>query len=72
MGMDFNVNVKVKTSGADVVDKLERQINSLKNQKVNLQVNLAGDGANLIKTLSSQMAQMNAIASKTGQNIGKA
>ena len=72
MGMDFNVNVKVKTSGADVVDRLENQINSLKHETINLKVNLAGDGANLIKTLSSQMAQMNAIASKTGQNIGKA
>ena len=36
MGIDFDVNVSVKTTGKEQVDALERQIESLKSQTVNI------------------------------------
>ena len=34
MGMDFDVNVKVRTTGAEKIDALEKQINSLKTESI--------------------------------------
>lgn len=46
MSMDFNVNVKVRTTGADKVDELEKKINSLKTQGINLKVNIDSSSIN--------------------------
>ena len=46
MPMDFNVNVKVRTTGADKVDELEKKINSLKTQGINLKVNIDSSSIN--------------------------
>lgn len=52
--------------------KIEAQLNALKsNQKIKLDVELSGDGANLTKILNNQMSSMSTTASKAGQNIGK-
>lgn len=40
MGMDFNVNVNVKTNGAEKIDALEKQINSLKTESIKLKVDV--------------------------------
>ena len=40
MGMDFDVNVKVRTPGADKVDELEKKINSLKTESIKVKVDV--------------------------------
>ena len=40
MGMDFDVNVKVRTTGAEKIDALEKQINSLKTEPINVKVDV--------------------------------
>lgn len=40
MSMDFNVNVNVKTNGAEKIDALEKQINSLKTESIKLKVDV--------------------------------
>lgn len=42
MGMDFLVGVKVKTTGADAVDKLEKQLEKIKSTKITVDVNTVG------------------------------
>lgn len=42
MGMDFQVNVNVKTNGKEAVDSLERQIQKLQGETVNVKINLDG------------------------------
>ena len=46
MGMDFNVNVDVKTTGKEQIDALERQLNALKSETVKINVDI--DSKNLI------------------------
>ena len=42
MGVDFQVNVNVKTNGKEAVDALERQLAKLQNESVNIKVNTNG------------------------------
>lgn len=42
MGMDFDVNVSVKTTGKDVIDNLEKQLDKIKNNSVELKIDLGG------------------------------
>lgn len=42
MGVDFQVNVNVKTNGKEAVDALERQLTKLQNESVNIKVNTNG------------------------------
>ena len=42
MGVDFQVNVNVKTNGKAAVDALERQLTKLQNESVNIKVNTNG------------------------------
>lgn len=45
MGMDFNVNVDVKTTGKEQIDALEKQLNELKSETVKINVEI--DNKNL-------------------------
>lgn len=40
MPMDFDVNVKVRTTGAEKIDALEKQINSLKTESIKVKVDV--------------------------------
>ena len=40
MGMDFNVNVDVKTTGKEQIDALEKQLNELKSETVKINVEI--------------------------------
>lgn len=42
MGMDFDVNVSVKTTGKEIIDNLEKQLDKIKNNSVELKVDLGG------------------------------
>lgn len=42
MGVDFQVNVNVKTNGKEAVDALERQLAKLQNESLNIKVNTNG------------------------------
>lgn len=54
MGIDFDVNVSVKTTGKEQVDALERQINQLKNNPIKIQTVFTDiNGNNLSKQFSS-------------------
>ena len=66
MGMDFNVDVNVKTNGKEAIDALERQLNKLKSETVKVDVQLAGDGADFAKYFSSIQKQ----AQSAGKGIG--
>ena len=68
MGMDFNVNVNVKTNGAEKIDVLEKQINSLKTQGINLKVNIDSSSINT-SNLGKQLQDSYRTA---GTNVGKA
>lgn len=61
MGVDFQVNVNVKTNGKEAVDALERQIDKLKNETIKVKMDVDGD-SNLrkqIKTLEKQKIKLN-------------
>lgn len=61
MGVDFQVNVDVKTNGKEAVDALERQIDKLKNETIKVKMDVDGD-SNLhkqIKTLEKQKIKLN-------------
>lgn len=61
MGVDFQVNVNVKTNGKEAVDALERQIVKLKNETIKVKMDVDGD-SNLrkqIKTLEKQKIKLN-------------
>ena len=68
MSMDFNVNVNVKTNGAEKIDALEKQINSLKTQPINLKVNVDSKSLNVTR-LGTQLRSSFANA---GTSAGKA
>ena len=51
--------------------KVESQLNALKNQTINLNVELSGDGAKLTRLFDSQMSSMTSSATKAGQAVGK-
>lgn len=68
MGMDFNVNVNVKTNGAEKIDALEAKIKSLKTQPINLKVNVDSKSLN-VTNLGSQLQSSFASA---GTSAGKA
>lgn len=59
MGMDFNVNVDIKTTGKEQIDALEKQINALKSETVKINVELDKNGLNNknldIKNVSKQL-----------------
>ena len=57
MGMDFNVDVNVKTNGKEAIDALERQLNKLKSETVKINVQATGDGADFAKYFSSIQKQ---------------
>ena len=67
MGMDFNVNVNVKTNGAEKIDALEAKIKSLKTQPINLKVNVDSKSLN-VTNLGSQLQSS---FSSAGTNAGK-
>ena len=66
MGMDFNVDVNVKTNGKEAIDALERQLNKLKSETVKINVQATGDGADFAKYFSSIQKQ----AQSAGKGIG--
>lgn len=71
MGMDFNVDVNVKTNGKDEVDALERQIQKLQNTKINLNVTLGGNGVDLSKLFSGIEKQAEAAGRSIGNSFQK-
>lgn len=68
MPMDFDVNVKVRTTGAEKIDALEAKIKSLKTQPINLKVNVDSKSLN-VTNLGSQLQSSFANA---GTSAGKA
>lgn len=68
MPMDFDVNVKVRTTGAEKIDELEAKIRSLKTQPINLKVNVDPKSLN-VTNLGSQLQSSFASA---GTSAGKA
>lgn len=65
--MDFNVDVKVRTSGKEEIDVLERQIEALKNETV--KINIDVDDKNL--NLKNLQNSINKTALSSGQSYGK-
>lgn len=55
MAMDFNVNVNVKTNGADKIDTLESKINSLKKESIKLKVDVDKTSLSKIKLNTSSV-----------------
>lgn len=70
MGIDFDVNVSVKTTGKEQVDALERQIESLKSQTVNIKFNTSG--LENLKMPSSIAKQAQSIGQQAGKNYSNA
>ena len=68
--MDFNVNVSVKTTGKEQVDALERQIESLKSQTVNIKFNTSG--LENLKMPSNIAKQAQSIGQQAGKNYSNA
>lgn len=71
MGIDFNVDVHVRTDGKEKVDELERQIEKLNSKAINLKLNVDGDGADFVRNFNKQMNTLNKSALNSGQNISK-
>lgn len=67
MGMDFNVNVNVKTTGAEKIDVLESKIQSLKTQPINLKVNVDSKSLNV----TSLGTQLQSSFANAGTSAGK-
>ena len=59
MGIDFNVDVHVRTDGKEKVDELERQIEKLNSKAINLKLNVDGDGADFVRNFNKQMNTLN-------------
>ena len=53
MPMDFDVNVKVRTTGADKVDELEKKINSLKTESIKVKVDVDKSSLSKLKLNTS-------------------
>ena len=66
MGIDFDINVNLHTTGKDQVDALEKQIEKLKNSSIKLNVDLSGDGADIAKYFTNIQKQ----AQIAGKGIG--
>ena len=49
MGIDFDINFNLHTTGKDQVDALEKQIEKLKNSSIKLNVDLSGNGSDITK-----------------------
>lgn len=49
MPMDFDVNVKVRTTGAEKIDALEKQINSLKTESIKVKVDVDKSSLSKVK-----------------------
>lgn len=63
MGVDFDVNVHVKTDGKEKIDQLERQLESLNSKAVKIKINADGDTGNIksiLNSLSKQKIKINA------------
>ena len=71
MGIDFNVDVHVRTDGKEKVDELERQIEKLNSKAINLKLNVDGNGADFVRNFNKQMNTLNKSALNSGQNISK-
>lgn len=71
MGVDFDVNVHVRTDGKEEIDNLERQINQLNNKAIKLKIDADGDGSDFVRNFSKQIEFLNRNAVKSGQNISK-
>ena len=63
MPMDFDVNVKVRTTGAEKIDALEKQINSLKTESIKVKVDV--DKSSLSK-LNGQKIVINPSVNTSG------
>lgn len=68
MPMDFDVNVKVRTTGAEKIDELEAKIRSLKTQPINLKVNVDSKSLNV----TSLGTQLQGSFANAGTSAGKA
>lgn len=71
MGMDFNVDVNVKTNGKSEVDALEKQIQKLQSTKIDLNVTLGGNGLDLSKIFSGIEKQAEAVGKSIGNSFQK-
>lgn len=71
MGIDFNVDVNVKTNGKDDVDALEKQIQRLQNTKLNLNVSLSGNGADITSLFSGIEKQAKVAGKSVGNSFQK-
>ncbi|MGF0101974.1 phage tail tape measure protein [Bariatricus sp. SGI.019] len=49
MPMDFDVNVKVRTTGAEKIDALEKQVNSLKTESIKVKVDVDKSSLSKVK-----------------------
>lgn len=65
---DYSVDIQAKLSGFEKINQLEKKLNSLKNNTVKINVELAGDAA---KLLNGQMPNITSNAIKAGQAVGK-
>ena len=71
MGMNFNVDVDIKTHGKEKIDQLEQQINKLKSQSIDINVKLTGNNKiNLNDFLNTKEIQQQ--AQTVGQQVQKA
>lgn len=70
-GVDFDVDVHVKTDGKEKIDQLERQLESLNSKAVKIKIDADGDSADFIKNFNRQFEYLNKAAIKSGQNISK-
>ncbi|MBC5688223.1 phage tail tape measure protein [Mediterraneibacter sp. NSJ-55] len=63
MGTNFNVDVNIRPHGAEKIDRLEQQINSLKNKNINLKFNISG--------INSKDLNFNKQFKNLGESAGK-
>lgn len=66
MGVDFNVDVHVKTDGKEKVDELERQIEKLNGRAI--KIKLDADG---FSDVSKNLDALNKFAIKSGQDVSR-
>lgn len=57
MSVDFDVNVRVKTDGKEVIDKLESQLDKLNSRAIDIKINADGDMGNIKSMLNSVSKQ---------------
>lgn len=71
MGVDFQVNVNVKTNGKEAVDALERQLAKLQNESINVKVNTTGLSSSDVNKQFEQAGKQASASFNKGMSSGK-